>query len=112
MGDQITLKETKMELLIITAARAFEKEIKGTLKKAGVKSFSYTDVVGYTESKSQSMSDNWFASSAGEQQSVLFYAFVQKTNVDDVLMAINLINETEESLSKIHVAVMDIKRSN
>jgi len=37
---------------------------------------------------------------------------VPKTNVDDVLTAINLLNETEESLSKIHVAVMDIKRSN
>lgn len=101
-----------MELLIITAARAFEKEIKSSLKKSGVKSFSYTEVVGYIESNSQSMADNWFASSAGEQQSVLFYAFVPKTNVDQVLEAIKIINEKEESLSKIHVAIMDIKQSN
>ena len=99
-----------MELLIITAARAFEKDIKGLLKKAGVKTFSYMDVTGYKDQEGESMSANWFASSVGERQSVLFYAFVPKLAVDEVMLQIKRLNESEQSQSKIHVAVMDIKR--
>ena len=101
-----------MELLIITAARAFEKDIKGLLKKAGVKTFSYMDVTGYKDPEGESMSANWFASSIGERQSVLFYAFVPTLIVDEVMLQIRNLNESQESESKIHVAVMDIKRMN
>ena len=101
-----------MELLIITAARVFEKDIKTLLKKGGVKTFSYTDVTGYKDPEKQSMSTNWFASSVGEHQSVLFYAFVPKITVDEVMVQIKNLNEIEQSHSKIHVAVLDIKRMN
>ncbi|WP_323755858.1 hypothetical protein [Roseivirga sp.] len=101
-----------MELLIITAARAFQKDIKSLLKKAGVKTFSYMDVTGYKDQEGESMSSNWFASSIGERQSVLFYAFVPMLTVDDVMLQIRNLNESQESESKIHVAVMDIKRMN
>ncbi|KYG82278.1 hypothetical protein [Roseivirga echinicomitans] len=101
-----------MELLIITAARAFEKDIKGLLKKSGVKTFSYMDVTGYKDQEGESMSANWFASSIGERQSVLFYAFVPTFTVDEVMLQIRNLNESQESESKIHVAVMDIKRMN
>lgn len=99
-----------MELLIITAARVFEKEIKGILKKTGVKTFSYMDVTGYKDPEEQSMSANWFASNVGERQSVLFYAFVPIIAVDKVMTEIKMLNESEQSHSKVHVAVLDIKR--
>lgn len=101
-----------MELLIITAAREFEKDIKLLLKKAQVKAFSYLDVTGYKDVSNEPMSANWFASSAGEHQSVLFYAFVQKDLVKEVMVEIKEVNSRTESLSKVHVAVMDIKTTN
>ncbi len=101
-----------MELLIITAVQFFEKEIKELLKKSGVTAFSYTDVKGYKDQSDQTMESNWFASSRGEFSSVLFYAFVKEDLIDNVTKAIEEFNSTQESKSKVHMAVMNIKTTN
>ncbi|MEP2668562.1 MAG: hypothetical protein ABJH04_06200 [Cyclobacteriaceae bacterium] len=101
-----------MELLIITAVQYFEKEIKELLKKSGVVAFSYTNVKGYKDQSDQPMESNWFASSRGEFSSVLFYAFVQEGLIDDVTEAIEKFNSQQETKSKVHMAVMNIKSTN
>ncbi len=101
-----------MELLMITAVSQFEADIKHLLKKSGVTAFSYMDVVGYKDLSDQSMEPNWFASDIGEHQSVLFYAFVSNGHVDEVLDQIDKLNNEQESRSKIHAAVLDIKKTN
>ncbi|MFZ1806982.1 MAG: hypothetical protein WAU36_07175 [Cyclobacteriaceae bacterium] len=101
-----------MELLIITAVQFFEGEIKQLLKKSGVTAFSYTDVKGYKDQSDQPMESNWFASSKGEFSSVLFYAFVKEELIDKVTEAIEEFNSIQESKSKVHMAVMNTKRTN
>jgi nitrogen regulatory protein PII len=101
-----------MELLIIMAVREFVKDIKLLLKKSGVSTFSYTHVSGYKDLSDQPMESNWFASNVGEYESVLFYTFVKKGNVAGVIKAIEEFNAKLESMSKIHVAVMDVKQTN
>jgi len=68
--------------------------------------------VGYKDLSDQPMEENWFASDMGEHQSVLFYAFAQKELVDEVLAEIDQQNEQQETSSKIHAAVIDIKKTN
>ncbi|MEO9482461.1 MAG: hypothetical protein ABJG47_03410 [Ekhidna sp.] len=101
-----------MELIIITAVSQFEKDIKLLLKKSGVNSFSYMDVTGYKDLSDQPMEANWFASDIGEHTSILFYAFVQKELIDEVLELIDKLNDGQETASKIHAAVLDIKKTN
>jgi nitrogen regulatory protein PII len=101
-----------MELLIITAVQFFEKEIKELLKKSGVTAFSYTNVKGYKDQSDQPMESNWFAPNAGEYSSVLFYAFVQEGLIHEVTDAIDKFNATQETKSRVHVAVMNIKSTN
>jgi nitrogen regulatory protein PII len=101
-----------MELLIITAVQAFEQDIKHLLKKSGVLAFSHVDVNGYKDSRSASSDENWFASSLGEYASVLFYAFAEEDHVKTLMEAIESWNEKESSESRIHVAVLDIKKHN
>jgi hypothetical protein len=48
----------------------------------------------------------------GEYASVLFYAFVQKELIDDVTSAIDKLKASQESLSRVHVVVLDIKKMN
>ena len=100
-----------MKLLIITAIKQFEKEVKDTLKKANVKTYSYKDVIGYRDASQFPIQDNWFSSNMNEGESVLFYAFVKKENVDMVFEMVTEFNDKQESLSSIHVAVMNIERS-
>ena len=60
-----------MKLLMITAIREFEKNVKDILNHSGVKSFSYHYVKGY-KNESDGSSENWFGASHTEIDSVLF----------------------------------------
>jgi nitrogen regulatory protein PII len=101
-----------MKLLIITSISEFEKEIKQMLVKANVKNFSYKEVIGYHNTSDEAIGDNWFATEMNENESILFYAFVPSENVEMVFNAINEFNGKQETLSKIHVATVNIENSN
>ena len=99
-----------MKLLLITAVKEFEKDIKLILKKSEVKSFSYKDVKGFKNNSEDSMEGNWFATNMQETESVLFYAFVKEEKVDSLFGQVEVFNNGQESLSHIHVAVLNIER--
>jgi nitrogen regulatory protein PII len=101
-----------MKLLIITAISAFEKDIKQMLEQANVKTFTYKEVKGFKDLSEESIESNWFGSEMNENESILFYAFVKKENVDRFFALVNDCNEKQKSLSKIHVAVLNIEKSN
>lgn len=101
-----------MKLLLITAVAEFEKEVKQILKKAQVKTFSYREVTGYRNTSEDAIESNWFGTEMNENESIMFYAFVEKEKVDMVCFAINEFNAKQETLSHIHSAVLNIEKSN
>jgi len=101
-----------MKLLLITAVAEFDKEVKQILKKAEVKTYSYKEVVGYRNASEDALGTNWFGTEMNENESILFYAFVQKENVEVVLADVTAFNLKQESLSHIHVAVLNIEKAN
>ncbi|HNP32920.1 MAG TPA: hypothetical protein PKN96_06480 [Flavobacterium sp.] len=101
-----------MKLVIITSSIAFQKDIKDMLKKAEVKTYSFKEVTGYIDFSDTATQENWFASEVNETESILFYAFVKKENVDHLFNLISEFNTTQESLSHIHIAVLNIEKSN
>jgi nitrogen regulatory protein PII len=100
-----------MKLLVITSIKGFKKEIKSILKKADVKTYSYKDVTGYRDASELLIKDNWFSNDMNEGEAVLFYAFVKKDNVDLVFNLVKEFNQKQETLSTIHVVVVNIERS-
>lgn len=100
-----------MKLLIITAVIAFEKDIKQILKQANVKTFTYKEVKGFNDISEEAIESNWFSAELNETESILFYAFVKKDNVDKLFDLVTEFNEKQETLSKIHVAVLNIEKS-
>lgn len=101
-----------MKLLIITAIKEFENNVKLLLKKAEVKNFSYREVTGFRDSTEDAIESNWFSSEMNQTNSILFYAFVKKENVDVLFDLTNDFNTKQKSLSHIHVAVLNIEKSN
>jgi nitrogen regulatory protein PII len=99
-----------MKLLLITAVKEFEKDIKQILKKVQVKSFSYKDVNGFKDNSEDDLEANWFASNSQETESVLFYAFVEKEKIDGLFDIVAAFNTEQVSKSNIHVAVLNIER--
>ena len=99
-----------MKLLLITAVREFEKDIKQILKKAQVKSFSYKDVKGFKDNSEDALEANWFATNMQKTESILFYAFVNEEKVDGLFDMVKEFNTEQVSKSNIHVAVLNIER--
>lgn len=100
-----------MELLMITAVRSFEEDIKKLLKRHDVKSYSYVNASGYHDPSEAVQDNNWFASGAAEQDSILFYAFVAEDKIENVLVAIRELNRSQETHSHVHAVVLDIKKT-
>ncbi|SEA42299.1 hypothetical protein SAMN05443667_104158 [Flavobacterium gillisiae] len=101
-----------MKLLIITAIAEFDAAVKKMLKQAEVKTFTYKAVTGFKDISEESIESNWFGSEMNENDSILYYAFVKKENVDTLIEKINEFNVIQESLSNIHVAVLNIEKHN
>ena len=101
-----------MKLLVITAIKEFENDIKLMLKAAAVKSFSYKEVKGYNDNSDHALEDNWFASETHFYESVLFYAFIPKENVDTLFTLVAELNKKQDSNSQIHLASLNIDKSN
>ncbi len=99
-----------MKLLVITSIRSFKKEIKTILKKADVQTYSYKDVTGYRDASELSIKDNWFSNDMNEGEAIFFYAFVKKENVELVFDMVGEFNEKQETLSTIHVAMINIEK--
>ena len=47
-----------------------------------------------------------------KSDSLLFYAFIKKENVDLLFESINDFNAKQKTLSHIHIAVVNIEKSN
>ena len=101
-----------MKLLIITAIKLFEKEVKQFLKKSEIKTFSYTDIKGFRDSSEESVERNWFASEMNESQSLMIYAFAKEENTETLFKYVNEFNETQKTVSKIHVVILNVEKSN
>ncbi|WP_367770920.1 hypothetical protein AB3G33_14695 [Flavobacterium sp. WC2421] len=101
-----------MKLLIITAIAAFDAAIKKMLKKADVKTFTYKEVTGFKDISEEAIESNWFGSEMNENESILYYAFVKKENVDLFFELVNEFNLEQKTLSNIHIAVLNIEKSN
>lgn len=101
-----------MKLVIITAINEFEKDIIQLLKEAKVETFSYKEVIGYRDNTEDAFESNWFSSEMNKSESMLFYAFVKKEKVDLLFESINYFNAKQKTLSHIHIAVVNIEKSN
>jgi len=71
-----------MKLLIITAIKEFENNVKLLLKKAEVKNFTFRSVTGFRDSTEDAIESNWFSNEMNQTDSILIYAFIKKDNVD------------------------------
>jgi nitrogen regulatory protein PII len=101
-----------MKLLIITAVTEFEAAIKQLLKKSGVLHYSYQNVIGNTQPKTEALETNWFASEYSEIESILFYAILPKQNIQKVFDNVEIFNQQQKSSTRVHIVSLAIEKSN
>ena len=103
---------TYMKLVLITAIAEFEKDVKNMLKEAKVKSYSYKEVKGFRDASEENIESNWFGSEMNETDSVVFYAFILQQNLDTLFDEITQFNKNQETISKVHLAVLSVEKCN
>lgn len=101
-----------MKLLIITAVKDFEENVKSILESNGISSYSYNKVIGYRDSTLDAVATNWFATEMNKNESVLFFAFVAPEASESVYESIEKLNEASDSVSKVHIAIVPIEKLN
>ncbi|MBP6000876.1 MAG: hypothetical protein KA513_01435 [Flavobacterium sp.] len=101
-----------MKLVLITAIAEFEKDVKNMLKEAKVKSYSYKEVKGFRDASEENIESNWFGSEMNETDSVVFYAFILQQNLDTLFDEVTQFNKNQETISKVHLAVLSVEKYN
>lgn len=101
-----------MKMLVITAVQSYQEEIVSVLKNSNIHAFSSTNVLGHVNHNDPNLDDNWFGGDVQNYQSILYFALLPKTQLDQVFEAVEKINEKAQSQSKIHLSVMGVERTN
>ena len=99
-----------MKLLLITAIKEFESEVKNILVKSGAKSFTYSEVKGFKNDERSTSNDNWFGSAYSEIDSLIFTVFVPEENTPLILKKIEEFNAEQETLSKVHIGLVALEQ--
>lgn len=100
-----------MKLVILTAIKEFEKEIKQILIQSQTKVFSYLPATGYKDISLESFNENWFGEEINEDESIIFLAFVPIDYVNNIYEKVEKFNANDEFTSRIHVATIELEKS-
>lgn len=101
-----------MKLLLVSAIAEFGDDVKKILKKNDIKAYSYKDVKGFRDASEEVIESNWFGTEMHENNSVLFYVFTPASKIDNICEMIKEFNDKQEAISKIHLAVLNIEKTN
>jgi hypothetical protein len=98
-----------MKLMLITAIKAFEGDIKHLLKAAKVNAYTYNDAIGFKDHSMENLSANWFATDNCENESIVFHAFISDDLATAAIDLVQSFNQQQDTLSKVHLALLNIE---
>jgi len=99
-----------MKLVIVTVVEEFQNEVLKLFKKAGIKSFSSSEIDGHKNSTSLLRTSSWFPSEKGGAESSLFFSFTKDEFIDTLFELIKEFNENLETNNPIKVVVVPIEK--
>ncbi len=88
---------TDMKLLIITAIKESQNNIAGIFKKTGIQVFSVSEIAGFKEGTSISLTHSWFGSGGDSVDSIMLFSFTETERAEKALGLIKEFNESEQS---------------
>ncbi|PNQ72588.1 hypothetical protein C1T31_10560 [Hanstruepera neustonica] len=100
-----------MKLVIVTAVEEFHKDVIKLFKKAGIESFSESEIDGYKNSPTLLATNSWFASEKGGNESNMFFSFTEEIHIDALFDLIRTFNSNLETNNPIRAIVLPIERS-
>ena len=99
-----------MKLILITAISDYQKAIQDVLKKIGVMHYSFHEVNGHTQDAQEEIEANWFGAEIPTTDSVLFHIFLEDSQWNPLSKAIQSLNTTLDTSSKVHAVSLPIEQ--
>ena len=99
-----------MKLVIVTAVEEFQKDVLKLFKNAKIESFSSSDIDGYKNAASLLMTNSWFPSVKGGNESSLFFSFTEDEKIDSLFSLIKEFNNNLETNNPIKDIVFAIEK--
>lgn len=100
-----------MKLVIVTAVEEFHKDVIKLFKKAGIESFSESEIDGYKSASTVMATNSWFASEKGGNESNMFFSFTEEAYIDTLFDLIKIFNSNLETNNPIKAVLLPIERS-
>jgi hypothetical protein len=86
-----------MKLLIITSIKECQDKIASIFKETGIEVFSVSEIAGFKEGSSESLTHSWFGIGGDSYNSIMLFSFTQKEKAEKVLELIKEYNEKEKA---------------
>ena len=99
-----------MKLLIVTVVEEFHNHILKLFKKAGIESFSSSDIDGYKNQNSIMITSSWFPGESGGTESFLFFSFTEEEKITNLFKMIQDFNQSLDSPNPIKAIVVPIEK--
>lgn len=100
-----------MKLFIVACLKELQPAAFDIFKKAEINVFSSTDVVGFKDSSSSNLMENWFASGDETFDSIFLFSFTTSDNADRALEMIKLHNQTNTAAFPLRAFVVPVEKS-
>jgi hypothetical protein len=79
-------------------------------KRAGIESFSESDIDGYKNGSSLLMASNWFSGTKAGNESNMFFSFTEEEKIDVLFDLIKEFNNNLETNNPIKAIVVPIEK--
>jgi hypothetical protein len=86
-----------MKLLIITSIKECQDTIADIFKETGIQVFSASEIAGFKEGSSTSLTHSWFGSGGDSFDSIMLFSFTEKEKAEKVMELIKEYNEREKT---------------
>ena len=99
-----------MKLVLVTTVEEFHKDVIKLFKKAGIESFSESEIDGYKTNNGLLLSTNWFGSEKAGNESLMFFSFTDEKLIAILFELIKEFNSKLETNNPIRAVVVPIEK--
>lgn len=100
-----------MKFFIVTCLKEYQNDVKEIFKQANIHVFSATDVIGFKDSLSPNLLEDWFASGDEKFDSVILFSFTANENAEHGIELIKKYNEESETNFPIRAIIVPIENA-
>lgn len=100
-----------MKMIIVTTVEEYKSEVFKLFKKAGIESFSESDIDGYKNIVPLLYTSSWFPSERGGAASNLFFSFTEEEKVTELFKYLREFNAESHTTNPIRAVEIPIERT-